>query len=136
MQGEIPQYAMQLLNFVIAKEAINFRKEILKQLSLCQGGDFVSSVNACLKSVVPLKILQAAHDKLSGLLTANNSASMLTRAVWNNADYAEKAIKLWKKRSALELKSYCEKYHVSSYDLCPCGSGEKLRFCCEEALKP
>jgi hypothetical protein len=130
-----PSIFNAIIKFRDSQEAINFRKEILKQLSLCQGDDFVSSVNACLKSVVPLKILQAAHNKLSGLLMANNSASMLTRAVWNNADYAEKAIKLWKKCSAQELKSYCEKNNISSYDLCPCGSGEKLRFCCEEALK-
>jgi len=134
--GRDPSIFDAIIKFRDSQEAISFRKGILNQLSLCHGGDFVSSVNACLKSVVPIKILQAAHNQLSGLIMANNSASMLTRAVWNNADYAEKTIQLWKKRSARELKNYCEKNNVSSYDLCPCGSGEKLRFCFEEALKP
>lgn len=130
-----PSIFNAIAKFRDSQEAVNFRKEILNQLSLCRGGDFVSSVNACLKSVIPLRILQTAHDKFSGLITANNSASMLTRALWNNANYADKAVELWRKRSGRELKDYCRKNHVNHYDLCPCGSGEKLRFCCEEALK-
>ncbi|TRZ52183.1 hypothetical protein D4S03_03880 [bacterium] len=131
-----PSILNAIIKFRDSQEAAVFRKEILSQLSLCLGNDFVSSVNGRLKSVIPPKILQAAHDKLSGLYTPISSASKLTRALWNNTDYTEKALALWKKRSARELNDYCLKYHVNRYDLCPCGSGEKLRFCCEESLKP
>lgn len=130
-----PEVLHAIMKFRDTEEGIRLRKEILEQLSLSLGSDFIISINAGLRSIIPPKVLQEAHDKLAGLMLLEKNPYNLTPALWNNPDYANKALALWRKRSAQELKEYCEKNHVSNYDLCPCGSGEKLRFCCEEASK-
>ena len=134
-------YAMQdplilvaILRFRESQAGVAFRKEIFQQLSLRHGGDFVTSVNAGLNKVIPSRTLQAARDQLSGFLIAEGSISALPPGVWNNIDYADKALKLWRRTSANALKEYCRAHGITTYDLCPCGSGEKLRFCCEESL--
>lgn len=50
--------------------------------------------------------------------------------VWNDANYGNKALGLWKKRSLEEFQQICNQLRLAPYDLCPCGSGEKIKFCC------
>ena len=68
-----------LLRFRQSPEGYDLRKTILEQLSMSSGADFSSSINAGLKSVIPTKILQAAHDKFSTLLLAQNPSVKLTQ---------------------------------------------------------
>ena len=59
----------------------------------------------------------------------------LNPAIWNYQNYANIALSLWRKGSHHEFNTYCLQNHIGPYDLCPCGSGDKVRFCCEMALK-
>ena len=128
-----PRVLDSILEFRTSREGVQLRQEILKQLSVKQGADFVASINAGLRAVVPTRTLQAAQDKMAGLLFANGTIENLTPAVWNNT-LSMKALALWKKRSRLSFKNYIERHHIELYDPCPCGSGELLRFCCNESL--
>jgi hypothetical protein len=123
-----------ILKFRSSSFGISLRKEILDQLRVNQGGDFVASVNAALKAAIPSGVLQQAHDKLTGLLMAEGVIPTITPALWNNPEYAKIALKLWKQKSAQELDKYCKEHGINQYDRCPCNSGEKLRFCCAESL--
>ena len=130
-----PSILLAILKFRDTQISVSLREDILNQLSLGLGSDFVTSVNASLSSSLPLKTLQAARDKLSGLLTPKDHESRITTIVWNDIKYEENALSLWKKRSEKELLEYCQKENINNYDLCPCGSGEKMKFCCKEALQ-
>jgi len=130
-----PSILLSILKFRDTQVGVSLRNDILEQLSLGLGSDFVTSVNASLSSSIPLKTLQAARDKLSGLLTPKYHDSGITTVVWNDIKYEEKALSLWKKRSEKEFSEYCQKENINNYDLCPCGSGEKMKFCCKEALQ-
>lgn len=130
-----PEILKIIMKFRDTEDGIRFRKEIMGHLLINSGSEFVSSVNAGLKRNLPAYVLDKARDQLSGLLLAHGSNCLIMPAIWNNLSNADEAIKLWRKRSNVELKEYCEKNHIGPYDLCPCGSGAKLRFCCEEALK-
>jgi hypothetical protein len=123
-----------ILRFRESSEGANLRKAILEQLAVRQGSDFVTSVNAGLRNVIPTQTLQAAGDRLKGLLLAEGAIRALTPAVWNNTSFTNKASPLWRKKSAERLREYCLAHSIGLYDPCPCESGEKLRFCCEEAL--
>jgi hypothetical protein len=123
-----------ILEFRTSQEGVQLRREILKQLSVKPGADFLASINAGLRAVVPTKTLQAAQDKMSGLLLANGTIENLTPAVWNNT-LSMKALSLWKRRSRRTFKNYTERQHIGLYDPCPCRSGELLRFCCNESLE-
>lgn len=130
-----PSILLAILKFRDLQAGVSLRKDILDQLSLGLGSDFVTSVNASLSSAIPLRTLQAARDKLSGLLTPKKYDSGITTVVWNDIKYEENALFLWKKRSEKEFLKYCQKENINNYDLCPCGSGEKVKFCCKEALQ-
>lgn len=123
-----------ILRFRDSCEGVSLRKEIIDQLAVRQGSDFVTSVNAALRAAIPTRTLQAASNRLKGLLIAEGAIASLTPALWNNTTFVNKATPLWRKKSAQRLREYCKRNQIGLYDQCPCQSGEKLRFCCEEAL--
>jgi hypothetical protein len=130
-----PTVLRGIVNFRRSQEGVNLRKEILDQLSVSAASDIVTSINAGLKRTIPPNILQGAHDRLASLMISKNPESKITPALWNNTVYDDKALSLWKKQSARILANFCETNRITNYDLCPCDSGEKLRFCCGESLK-
>jgi hypothetical protein len=132
---EDPSILLGILRFRDTQAGVDLRKDILEQLSLGLGSDFVTSVNASLSSSISPRTLQAARDKLAGLLTPKHHESGLTTVVWNDIEYEKNALLLWKKRNEKEFLEYCNRQNINNYDLCPCGSGEKMKFCCKEALQ-
>jgi hypothetical protein len=123
-----------ILEFRESSQGIALRTEILEKLSLRLGGDVVTSVNAALKAAIPSTVLQQAHDQMTGLLITDGIVPKMTPALWNNPDYADKALSLWKTESGNTLREYCLKERIGMSDYCPCGSGEKLKLCCAESL--
>jgi len=71
---------------------------------------------------------------MTGLLIADGVVSKMTHALWNNPAYAVKALSLWRNQSGNTLKRCCLRERIGMMDRCPCGSGEKLKFCCAESL--
>jgi hypothetical protein len=123
-----------ILKFRETQEGIALRKEALDKLKVNAGSEFVSSVNAGLKGNVGFGPLDKSRRVFSTLLTAESRRPQLTLGIWHNPYYSDAAISLWRRRSSQELDAFCTERHIGIYDQCPCGSGEKLKFCCREAL--
>jgi hypothetical protein len=121
-----------ILKFRDTEAGISFRKEIKQQLDAREGNEFISSLNAGLKQQVPTRALQQAKDKFREILLSKNKS---LPSVFSNPSYGDDYITLWKKRSKRELEIYCNENKITQYNHCPCGSGDKLKFCCQEALK-
>lgn len=127
-----PEIIHAILRFRDTAEGQRLRAAVLESLAVSQGGEVSASINAGLKRIVPLKILEDARTNFARLCLASENQNL--PAVWHDADYGDKALKLWKQRSASEFESICREQKCSPYAPCPCGSGEKMKFCCGEAL--
>jgi len=132
---ENPRALVRILKFRESQEGMNFRKEVMLALNVGTANEFCAAIDGGLRRSIGLKAMQKARDALSGVLTAVKGQLSVTPALWTNLKYSDTALNLWKRRSAEVLEEHCRKLNISAYDLCPCGSGEKLRFCCEGALR-
>jgi phage FluMu protein gp41 len=129
-----PSILTALLKFRDTAAGTALRSEILDELATNEGSEFVASVNAGLRQIIPNTIMQKAHDQLSGLLLRRHMGTGLVPAVWTNLRNSDETARLWRARSMRELQQVCRSRRIGHDGLCPCGSGEKLRFCCEQAL--
>jgi SIR2-like domain len=120
-----------ILKFRNTGEGVALRGEVLQQLKVNAVAEFISSVNAGLRRNIPFTSLDKPRRAFAALLAAESRGTHLTRAISLNSDAS---ISLWRKRSLRELREICEARKIGPYDLCPCASGEKLKFCCMEAL--
>jgi hypothetical protein len=111
-----------------------FRREVAQQLETNEGGLLAASVNAGLRQAIPSAALQSARDQLSGLFEPRGQIANLTPAVFGDLRNSDTCIAAWRKRSRAMLDSECKRLGVGPYSACPCGSGEKLKFCCLAAL--
>jgi hypothetical protein len=124
-----------IVKFRETQDGIVLRRRIREILSTNEGNEFIAAVNGGLKRNIPLRLLEQARNQLSGLLVAQSSRYPLTGAVWNTIPNSDSALHLWRKRSLQMLEGHCLENHIGPYDLCPCKSGAKLRFCCLDPLK-
>jgi hypothetical protein len=129
-----PELLRGVLRFRETPEGTALRREVLSQLTSHAGADFAAAINAGLKQSLPPAILQSARDQLVNLLAPSAIAPATAPAVWNDASYSAKALSLWRKESKRKFEELVARLGINPYTPCPCGSGEKLRFCCGEAL--
>jgi SIR2-like domain len=124
-----------VLAFRDTQSGVALRKDVFSRLSVNAGSDIVVAIDAGLRSALPAKILDQARNEMAGLfLTQAPVTGQITPAIWTDMKYTTEAIAQWRKRGLSEFLGYCETTHIGKYDPCPCGSGEKRRFCCEAAL--
>lgn len=128
-----PSLMQGILKFRSTQNAISLRNEILNELSVNNGGEVVASIEAGMKQSIPNVILEKARDELSSFLLAEEGSKIIP-AIWGNPAHDDKALKLWRIRSNAEFKKYCDENKIGIYDACPCGSGEKLKFCCANSF--
>jgi NAD-dependent SIR2 family protein deacetylase len=129
-----PSVLKALMAFRDTQAGVDLRREILEELATSAGSEFTASVNAGLRSIVPSTVMENARDQLSGLLFRNDPDSAVVPAVWTNIRNSDSIARLWRARSRKELEEYCRLRGIRERDLCPCGSGDKLRSCCAQAL--
>ncbi len=130
-----PALLTAILKFRDTQEGTELRQRIREILLTNEGNEFVASVNAGLKRNIPLRVLEQARNQMSGLLLAQSDRYPLTGAIWNNIPNSDTALHLWRRRSLQILQELCNAKGIGLYDLCPCRSGAKLRFCCLSPLK-
>jgi hypothetical protein len=106
-----------------------FREEIFELLQSDSGSEFVASVNGRLREAVSPVILDQVRQSFVDTRFAPGCVPVLSHATRDNDPF-----KLWRKRSLGMLKAICDTRRILPYDLCPCGSGDKLRFCCKASL--
>jgi hypothetical protein len=129
-----PEILKMIIKFRETKEAENIRNEILGCLEINEGSEFEISINAGMKKVLPTIMLENARERFSDLLFAEKQ-KITTPAIWINKNYSDELIKKWRKKSADIFRNYCKENNISKYDYCPCGSGEKYKFCCSKILE-
>lgn len=130
-----PSLLDSILAFRESRIGEELRKEVFARLLASEGAEVNVAVNSGLRNTIPSAILQRARDNFVNLLTGKRSEGIVTPAIWNDWRYSEdEALQRWRKRSGKVLEDYCRQYNISPYSACPCGSGEKLKFCCGEAL--
>lgn len=123
-----------VLAFRDTQAGVNLRKDVLQQLATNSGAEFVASVNAGLRQIVPTAVMDQANGQFTDLMLRKNRNSAVVPAVWTNVRNSDEITSRWRARSRRELQAHCRKMGIRPRDLCPCGSGEKLRDCCERAL--
>jgi hypothetical protein len=137
--GAIVSSDKSILDSIIAfrrtRAGSELRTEVLAKLHTGEGREVAAAVNGGLRRTVPSAVLQNARDSLVGLLSCPPVSSAAAPVIWNDRRYAENAIRRWRKRSRSDLERSCREMEIGASDPCPCGSGEKLKFCCREALQ-
>jgi hypothetical protein len=123
-----------VLRFRETQIAEKLRGEILSALAAGAGAEVVTAINGGLSRAIPPRILQEARDEYVGLFLRKEHGSVATAAIWNGSRDETEILRRWRVRGLKTLNEYCRSSGIGPYDLCPCGSGEKLKFCCQEAL--
>ncbi len=125
-----------VLRFRESNGGHSFRRELAARLATNEGGQTVAAVNAGLREAIPAAVLQQAHDELSGLFMPRISGPILRPAVWGDLRNGDERMAGWRRKSRARLDELRRVGRWNPYDPCPCGSGEKLKFCCLSALRP
>lgn len=112
----------------------SLRREVASRLAASEGAEATVAINSALMAGIPSGVLQRARDHFVGLFVATAGGGQAQPALWNDRR-AEDAIAGWRRVSRKLLYNHCYQARVGAYDPCPCGSGEQLRFCCDEALR-
>lgn len=130
-----PSFLDAVLKFRDTQQGVSLRKEVHSRLAASEGAEVDAAVNGALRAGVPKAALQAAHDQFVNLLVSEPIPGKSPPAIWNDSRYAEDSTVWWRQASRRILDDCCRRAGIGPYDPCPCGSGEKLKFCCDEALR-
>lgn len=124
-----------LIRFRATREAQQIRDEVFAALDVPEGTELEAVVDGGLRQAVPAHVLDRARDKFEQLMVPRGvPARPSSPAVWADVAYADDLIRRWRMRARQRFEAYCADHRVGPYDPCPCGSQEKLRFCCAAAL--
>lgn len=130
-----PGFIKAVLQFRNTAAGSHLRKEMMEQIAVSAGAEVHSSVNAGLRQLLPSRVLDQARSQFVNLYVSPTNLLQPKTVLWNDIRSADQALRLWRERSLRELTAICHEADISQYDPCPCGSGERLKFCCEESLK-
>ena len=124
-----------ILRFRDSAAGVNFRSEITECLKVNEGSEIAAAINSGLRQSLSTSVLEQARDQLSGFFTLREAGSRLFPAFWGDLRNADERIARWRRVSKSHLENICRRNRIGQYDTCPCGSGEKLKFCCGAALR-
>ncbi len=122
-----------ILSFRETHQGLELRKAVLEHLALSEGGELVAAINGRLSEMLPLSTLERAKAKFSELYLPSTVRNL--PAVFLDGDHERNPFPAWRKRSGLILAEVCKKFNVGRYSPCPCGSGERFKFCCEPLIR-
>lgn len=122
-----------VIQFRDSNAGLTLRQEILRRLMKNEGAEITPSVNASLRSAIPQAVLNRARKEMSTLLVANGVRAVA--AMWSDSILLEGGLDVWRKITKQRLKSFLAAQRLTLYDQCPCGSCEKVKFCCLQALE-
>lgn len=129
-----PQLLTAILEFRRSSAGESFRREVTERLATNAGGDLVSAINLGLRQSLSTSTLEQARDQFAGLFVPHEPQAKMTPAILGDLRNGDQRIAAWRRRSKRLLEEICVQLNIKPYDSCPCGSGEKLKFCCQEAL--
>lgn len=119
-----------ILKFRETAEGRMLRGAIRTILRRDRGADVDIAVSETLRKSVPSRILEAARRRFESLSVAEAGMTRRTFAVWDSGSAADDALVRWRRRAHQVFKAWSRQHSIGPYDPCPCGSGDKTRFCC------
>lgn len=122
-----------IISFRQGNVGTRFRQELLRLLMKNEGAEIVPSIDASLRQALPAAILNEARKAMSALLLANGRRPVV-QAIWSDSRILEEGPSMWRKKSRQRLAAFLQDSGLGDYDDCPCGSYEKVKFCCLAAL--
>lgn len=125
-----PDLFNSLLSFRATQQGVDTRAEILSCTATSPGSELSAAVEGALARAFDTKKLQIAMNKFATLCAATGRASLWTSQQNSPMDFG-----LWRRRSAGILREVLGTTEPDSYMRCPCGSGDKLKFCCGPLLR-
>ncbi len=128
-----PRTLLDLLKFRETNEAEVLRREVADRLTTNDGTEFSTAIEGSLRNAIPKALLQAARNRFSALVKADNPAAS-AKAVWSDQTAGDASLWLWRARARELLLSETKLRGVRSSSLCICGSGDLLRDCCMRPL--
>jgi hypothetical protein len=117
-----------ILSFRESREGSELRKAVMAKLALSEGGEVAAAINGRLAEMLPLSTLERAKAKFSELYLPGTIRDL--PAIFLDGDRDRKPFPAWRQRSGQILTQVCSKLHIRRNSACPCGSGEKFKFCC------
>ena len=120
-----PDLLQKVIAFRDTATGQEFRREIFDLLETNEGSEFIAAVNGALRNTISIDLLERSRDAFSSLHLSKNCTPVIS----NQGGQAD-PFKTWRARSSEVLRSHCNSHNIKPYDACPCGSGDKLKFCC------
>lgn len=128
-----PGLLQRIVEFRSSQQGEAFRIELAECLQTDKGAQIAAAVNSGMKRALSESIVEQARNQFSGLFLSGEVTTLMP-AVWGNLQNGEARIEKWKDVSRGHLQAAIRKHGRTPYSMCPCGSGEQLKFCCMEAL--
>lgn len=128
-----PRILLNILSFRESTEGVALRREIADRLETNDGTEFSTAIEGSLKKAVPAAVLQAARNKFSTLIKAQNLVASVN-AVWANRSTTDASLWRWRARSRELLLAEAQLRKIRSASPCLCGSGDRFRDCCMRPL--
>lgn len=125
-----PDLFNSLLSFRATQQGVDTRAEILTCTATSPGSELSAAVEGALARAFNTKKLQIAMNKFATLCAATGRVSLWTSQQNSAMDFG-----LWRRRSAGILREVLGTTEPDGYMRCPCGSGDKLKFCCGSLLR-
>ena len=122
-----------ILSFRETQQGSELRRAVLENLALSEGGEVVAAINGRLSEMLPSHELEKAKAKFSELFVAGTIRNL--PAIFLNYEREGNPFPAWRRRSAQILADVCKNSNIGRYSLCPCGSGERFKFCCEPLIR-
>jgi hypothetical protein len=130
---ENPGALSAILRFRETYEGSELRKAVLQRLALSEGGEVVAAINGRLSEMLPLYTLEKAKSKFSELYVPSSVRDL--PAIFLDYEQQENPFLAWRRRSGAVLSNVCRNLNIGRNSLCPCGSGERFKFCCEPLVQ-
>lgn len=129
-----PARLLDIIKFRDSAEGEALRREVSGRLESNEGTEFSVSIEGGLSKAIPASILQAARNKFSTLMKAENRYASAA-ALWSDSGASDMSVRLWRARSRELLLDHAKERGIKSDAPCLCGSGDRLRDCCLRPLK-
>ena len=123
-----------ILRFREGAAGVDLRREVLRRLANNEGAEIVPAINSSLNEMIGTAVLARARTEMSGLLVANG-VNRVVPAVWSDSAFLQNGPEIWRRRTKQRFTAYLAEHGIGAYDLCPCGSFEKVKFCCMASLE-
>ena len=131
---KVPEVWDSIIRFRDLNEGVALRSSVMRYLESNAGAEIAVALDAGLRASLPVRVLEQSRTAMSALLTADR-ITLPTTAIWSDRSRLWDGQGAWRKATGERFGVYLKEKNLGPYDLCPCGSFEKVKHCCRAALE-